>query len=394
MKTLFGAVAAILILGGCAYKIAAHKHFFESEPAERAKLAADPKNTEAMEALGIIALGQNRTADAKRHFEAALDGRSWLWQTWPFGATLHYRLATVALRNDDFAAASRLFEEAAGKTYDDYAARSRQLALFERRPYRIDGDTATELPVTFDAGRPVVTLRINDGDPARFVIGTGAEEITLDPAFAQRIGAHIAATAEIEIGGREQTVGFGRVDTVRIGTIGVADVPVQTAPQDGVQGILGTRFLMHFRPTFDGPQQRLILRQKTEATPLPKTAKKIPFYLADTHRILAVGAVNDIEGLWAVETDHRDLYVAHASMPTAMADIDWEGKTATIDVATVTLGRGDTLIARQQQGIALKREPALLRGTSGYTVLGALGAAFFRDRVVHFDFDAMEMGVQ
>ena len=102
-----------------------------------------------------------------------------------------------------------------------------------------------------------------------------------------------------EYGGRRRArTGLGWVDAVQAGDLRIGDVPVHTLDLGGfpdyfgldVRGIVGTRLLMRFTPTIDYRGGALVLRRG----PVEAADGGIPFWLAETHLILARGRVNGL----------------------------------------------------------------------------------------------------
>lgn len=209
-------------------------------------LAGAPRDTLALRRRGMVALFENRLADARRWLTAAL-GIS------PAGRELRSQLAESHYRADEFGPVARLYRQLGRE------ARAAQLESFAgRKPYRTDGSGA-EVPFVQTDPLPVIEARVNGSGPVFFLIDTGASELILDSEFADSVGAgRFGADSATFAGDRRAQVEYGRADSVILGNLAVHDVPVRilstrrfAAAAGGrrVDGIVGTVFLYHFLAT-------------------------------------------------------------------------------------------------------------------------------------------------
>lgn len=433
-----GATLAMALLGGCnrvdlrddvVARADAHFATGELEAAQRLyheALAADREDPHALDRAGTLALWRNDPQAAIPLLEAARQRRGWLARRWPMRAEADVRLAITYARAGRLPEAAALLHAAAGPvpvgSLSGLMARARQLELFgERRPYALDGAAQTVLPFVVTDPLPVVTLSVNGGAPAQFVIDTGGEGLILDPEFARSEGAVIVGEgAEEYAGGKPGRTGYGKVERVDLGGIRVRDVPVSTLdmqpirdavfPGMAIRGIVGTGLLMPFVATIDYPGQRLLLRRPDSAAAQPApAAAAFPLWLVDTHLLFARGRLNDLEPRpMLIDTGLADagFLTCGAIFERAGVAIDWSraaygagggGKTkgVVVSVDRVTLGDGPGAVTRRDlRGVAFEDDMSLFRGALGFEVGGLISHQFFRDHAVTFDFGAMRLLLQ
>jgi hypothetical protein len=259
---------------------------------------------------------------------------------------------------------------------------------------------------------------VNGGPPALFLIDTGGAEVVLDTSFVAEAGAEMTSTLDGEYaGGQRARTGLGRVGSVQAGAMRIHDVPIHTLDLGAlpeffgidIRGILGTRLLMHFLATIDYAGGALILRQRspnheTETVPTHAAIRRIPFWLVDTHLILARGRLNDLPPtLFWVDTGlaGSGFLASETQLQTAGVPVDWsmawEGPggggpvtAANVVIDTLTLGEGDHAITRDAiPGIVHERSPSILGDRLGFDVGGLISHAFFRPYALTLDFTSM-----
>ncbi|MFQ5653064.1 MAG: aspartyl protease family protein, partial [bacterium] len=145
---------------------------------------------------------------------------------------------------------------------------------------------------------------------------TGADMFILDDEIAQAMGIEWVARAMGTFGGgKKSEVGFGKVDSVKLGEVTLNHVPITILPtkrfssgfEEGrytVGGFIGTAALRQFVSTIDYKNGNLILRERTEANirklraeMANRVAAEVPFVLKATHLMMAKGSLNDKSGL-------------------------------------------------------------------------------------------------
>jgi Aspartyl protease len=367
--------------------------------------------------LGDLALCENRPEDAVRYLGQALELGSAAGRRWPASATTRAKLGMAHYRLDCFPEAAREFAAAAGPLplgpLGHVAGLARHLAAFgDDPPYRIEGPPLTRLDFVVTDPLPVVELSVNGGPPALFLIDTGAAETVLDEAFAAAAGAEMVAAMKGEYAGRRRArTGLGRVESIEAADLRVAGVPIHTLDLGDfhgffgldIKGIVGTRLLMHFLATIDYPAAALILRRDPPGT---RPARGIPFWLVETHLILARGRLNDLPpSFFWVDTGlaGSGFLASEAQLRAAGVHVDWSaarlgpgggGRVREVGVVidSVTIGEGDAAIRRDGlRGTVLEKAPSILGDRLGFEVGGLISHAFFRQHALTLDFANMTL---
>ncbi len=401
--------------------------FQEARTAYSKIVASDPKNAAALERLGTIALWENRLENAERHLKSAIECSSGLRKFWPFNLERKARLGVTYYRADRFSDAARLFAEAAGPfdfgPFRDLCALSRQLALFgEELPYVIEGPDQTRVAFVVTDPLPVMEVSVNGRRPVLLNLDTGGSEIILDADFANEVGAEIAGTLTGEFAGaKKATLGLGRVDSIQLGEILIRDVPVHTLNMAGIsaefgmdiRGTIGTRLLAHFLSTIDYSNGVLVLRRTTSANRQwldevvqTRTAKVIPFWLIETHLIVAWGTVNDQRPmLFVVDTGlmSKGFTASESTLKAAGVAVDWTkthegtgggGKVKGVDIVLdkLTLGsETNEVVERNVPGVVMEKDPPSVGRRFGFPIDGLISHRFFRNCALTFDFSNMRM---
>lgn len=409
----------------------AEGHFATAEELYRQVLTADPDNIRALEQLGIVALWKNDLKTAVSHLQAAQRNKSWFARRWPMNITVNSHLALAYSRAGQMGEVAALLDKAAWLPYGPLKAlrvRARQAALFkETGPYQIGGAVETTVPFVITDPLPVVKVAVNSADPVDFFIDTGGESLMLDADFARRTGVTIAGEVPGEYaGGEKGMTGYGKVKQIKLGDISVMEVPVacidlqsisqSVFPGRDIKGIIGTGFLMQFLATLDYPKQQLVLRRRPDITKDVDQALRVaprdavfPMWLVETHFIFAAGSVNSLEpGMMFIDTGLADAGFLASKKIFHDADVimDWTKagmgvggggmtKALNVQVAEVTLGRGDQAVRRRNiQGMVFENDHSLFKGALGFKVAGLISHQFFREHAVTFDFTGMRLILQ
>jgi hypothetical protein len=400
--------------------------FEQAEAAYRQAAILAPGSSQIAAQLGAIALLGNRSAEAIALLQQAIELAPWRASFWPMNAALKTRLAMAHYRQDQFAEASRLFHEAAGPLprgpFRELETLARHTALFAGRvPYALTGPNQDRIPFLVTDPLPVLPVSINGHEPVNFILDTGGAEIILDDGLAREVGAELAgAFSGAYAGGRQAETGVGRAESVSLGAFTLREVPIHaldvdpiSSLYDGVeiQGVIGTRLLQRFLPTIDYPGGALILRR---ATPESRQALdqrlagavQIPFWLAETHMMLAWGQFNAADpALFFVDTGlaGKAFTALEADLRAAGITPDWRpaelgggggGTVREVDVAVdrLSLGTGAQQVVRTNlPGVAIEGATPPLGDVLGFRVGGLISHAFFRDFAVTFDFARMRM---
>jgi predicted aspartyl protease len=404
--------------------------FTEAEAAYLKVQDLDPKNPGVLARLGEIALWNNRLEEAENYFKEAMAYAPRLQKLWPFNAQLKATLAMTYYRMDRFPEAVRFFKEAAGPValgpFRDIKALSQQLTLFGKEtPYIMEGPEETQIDFVITDPVPVVEVSVNDSKPLPFFIDTGGAEVILDTELAKEVGAEISGTITGESAGTKGIVGLGRIDSIQIGEFVVRNMPIHTLDTDPfsaefngleLKGVIGTRMLMHFLGTIDYVNGSLILRRKTpanlhklEAQVDTGKAKAIPFWLIQTHYMVAWGTVNG-KGpmLFFVDTGlaGKGFTAPESTWQEAGITVDWTkaqegivgfGKTKEVDIVIdqLTLGTGpNEVMEHNVAGAAMERPVHVFEYRLGFWIGGLISHQFFRNYALTFDFVGMRLFLQ
>lgn len=387
----------------------------------------DPKNVRVLERLGALALWNNRVEEAEHYLKNATDCAPGTLKLWPFNAQLKMLLAMTYYRMDNFPESARFFKEAAGSIalgpFQDIKALGQHLALFGKEtPYTIEGPEETQVGFVITDPLPVIEVSVNNSQPLLFFIDTGAAEIVLDMELARRIGAEFSGTLTGTSAGPKGRVGLGKVASITIGDLVIKNIPIHTLDTNpfsavfsglNVKGIVGTRLLMHFLGTLDYVNGALTLRRKTptnlrrldKQVETQKT-KVIPFWLIQTHYIVAWGMVNG-KGpmLFLVDTGlaGKGFTAPESVLREAGIIIDWTkaqqgiagfGKVKGVDVVLdqLTLGsRPNEIVEHNVPGAALEKSVEVLGNRLGFWIGGLISHQFFRNYALTLDFAGMRL---
>ena len=383
-------------------------HFAQAKEVYEKAAAADTSNAQATARLGEIALLGNRFTEAERHLKRAV-------QLLPDDKRPKSLLAQCYYRQDKLQQAASIYRDIGSP-----AAADQLDSLSGVTPYKVVGE-ADIAHVKFEQTDPlpVIKARINDSDEVYLLIDTGGPELGLAPDFAESVGVRRFEPPEMATfaGGKKAPVHRGTIESIQLGEFKITNVPVKLrhGPRlplgKRIDGVLGTVLLYHFVSTLDYPSGELILRRKTSkvlkemdslaASPQTHT---IPFWMADTHIMVAWGRVNDAKpcllfadtGLALIGTGG---FVAHESM-IKDAGIDLSGLPSFQGIGgggpvTVTPFKVNTLAlggAKQHDltGVFGALPPEGEYG-HGFRIGGIISHAFFRPYALTLDFDRMQL---
>ena len=381
-------------------------HFAEAEKAYLPAASDDTPDSHAVIRLGEIALLGNRFADAERHLQRAVELR-------PDEKQPKSLLAQCYYRQDKFARAAPLYREL-GR--DALAA---QLASFAGlTPYEVVGE-ADIAHVKFEQTDPLpmVKARVNNSDEIYLLIDTGAPTLMLAPEFAESVGVRKFGPPETGTfaGGRTAPVHHGTIESIQLGEFRITNVPVsmREGPRlpmgKRIDGIIGTALLYHFVSTLDYPGGELTLRRRTKGvrqeidTPARSPrVHMVPFWMADTHFMVAWGQVNDAEpSLFFTDTGLAGgggFLCPESTIKAAGIDLtglpSFEGMggggPVTITPFTIKeLSLGDA--KRRSVTGMFGAFPAESEYRRGFRIGGIISHAFFRPYALTFDFERMRL---
>jgi CubicO group peptidase (beta-lactamase class C family) len=374
--------------------------FEEATVAARDAAAADAHSYAATLLLGKLLLYANDLGEAERWLEAAHEAR-------PLGRGATAALAEARYRGGDLVGAAALVR-ALGKT-----AVADKLASFAgAQPYDMRWIASrADVPFVQTDPLPLLEIRLNGGAPRYFLLDTGGPELIVDAALADSLHlARFGADTGTFAGGRREATAQSRVDSIQLGAVMVRNVPAVLLPTRRyaaaaggrqVDGIVGTVLLSHFLATINYPRNRLTLRPRRGAEPLPSDvttgAVSVPFWLAGDHLMLAEGRINDApRHLLLIDTGLAGLgftaplaplVEARVPLPDSVARSDGGIRMTPFTLDSLSLG---PVTEPDVRGIAGPFPPSLEWGQQ-FHIAGIVSHTFFRPYAVTFDFDGMRV---
>jgi predicted aspartyl protease len=351
-------------------------------------------------------------AAAGRAFEAAVKAS-------PADAGAVAGLARARLydnRNDE---AIALAQKALAVQPDNPVARQTLGAAQQRKAsfgpdrYRMAA-SAGEVAIPFAATDPLPVVQVTvGGRQVWFLIDTGAPDIMVSADLAQALGLQTQAAGEgVFAGGVRAPVQRTLVPELEIGGIKIANVPAGVRPGPGLQfpghkidGIVGTGLLMHFLPTLDYCQGRLILRPRSASAAFERSAagaNTVPMWLVGDHFVFARGHLKGgPEGAFLIDTG-----LAGGGVSATKATLDEAGVAIDPSQARTGVGGGGpvsvipfrtgatlgSLTVDDMQGVySPGGDPVSI---FPFKAKGLLSHGLFRHSRLTFDFEAMKLITQ
>jgi len=378
------AARAATAAGPDADRLFAAGYFAAADRAYATTLRQDPADARAWAQRGYIALLSNRFAAAERFLSRAikLDSTDTVSMT---------RLADCYVRQDDFGPAVRLLAEA-GDRID-----STLYSAVSGSPYLITG--ADSGPVAFQTLDPLpsVTASVN-GAAAPFTLDTGAT-FTFSAAMASAAGIRPLTTVLVDHGRGPVTTYVGVVDSLRIGAVEIANVPVMwddvsfiAAPGDGEPvGVIGTTIFYRFQTTMDYAGRALTLRR---AAPEPGLVTA-PLWLAPDHFIFSWGRVGEsVPGPVLIDTGGVGLGAVLSTAQAAAGQVvpDYAAPESDLGVTCYPC-TAEVALGQMRRGVPGVVGPFTSTGGFGFNATGTLSHEFFKPSSITFDFRAMTLTV-
>lgn len=377
-----GAVAAVG-MGSDPDQLFQDGRFAAADRGYARQLMKDPGNAHAWAQRGYIALLSNRLDDTARFLSTAI-------KLAPGDTVSMSRLADCYVRQDNFTRAVPLLSMAGdriGATL--YGAVS-------GTPYQMSGPSSARLPfVTLDP-LPSVDAAVN-GTAAPFTLDTGAT-FTFSAAMAKAAGVEPVASVLVNHGNGQVPSYIGMVDSLRLGSIEVRNIPVlwddvsfAAAPGDGRPvGVIGTTILYHFQTTMDYAGRELILRRN--GAPRPTATATAPLWLAPDHFIFSRGSVGKAgPGLLLVDTGGVGLGIVLTQAQAEAADVipDYAKPETDFGVTVYPCTTDVTIGHVQRRDMPGVVGPILPPANFGFDYLGTASHEFFKPLSITFDFAAM-----
>ena len=281
-----------------------------------------------------------------------------------------------------------------------------------------DGSARAEIPFVEMDPLPVIEVEI-DGKEIAAIIDTGADLFILDADTAESLGIEpVASMMGMFAGGKQAPIGFGRANSLKLGSATLRSVPVSVLPTRGlsfgerqIEGIVGTAVLRQFLSTMDYPRGKLTLRDRSQSglsdfrqTVAGAVEDEIPFYMQSAHVLLAHGSLNGHEGLlFHVDSglggepafgaprqtmEYLDIPVPEVAVHEGVVGGGGGGfATGTFPIAELGLGR---LVKGDLTG-SFGGQPPGSYWRLGFILDGLISHNFLRDYAWTLDFDGMKM---
>jgi predicted aspartyl protease len=336
----------------------------------------------------------------------------------PGDLTSELNLGAIRLYQNDLQAAEPLVR-AVLAAYPGNARAIRLLAELTRRRAEaarrtsVDGGEAIVPFVTADP-LPVVRV-VADGKAANFLVDTGAD-VDLEPSFAASIGVKTEnAETGTFAGGKQASMRSGMLQSLALGSATAYDVPVHVFathssalfPTMQIDGVVGTTYFERFLVTIDYPQNRLILRPRSQegsdafqAAAAALHTAIVPCYLVGDHFVMAPAQVDDTpEGLYLFDSGlaggglmPSPLLVAAAKIQLdeshAGSGIGAGGAVQAVPFSAPQIAVGSTLRGDVRGLFTPEGSPF---GLFTFTVWGIISNDFLRHYAYTVDFDAMKL---
>jgi tetratricopeptide (TPR) repeat protein len=280
-------------------------HLDEARRAAERALDLDNNEFEARYILARIALLEGDTQTAEKQLRQALS-------TGLRPVEGARQLAWIHMRRGDWSKAAKDLEDAG---HGDLAAR---YAAFSGKPLagKMAGNgCTTAVDFSVEGGAVIVEVQA-DGEPLRLLLDTGASDLIISAGKARSLVIKTDAEAPLVAGG--PLLRQGQVETLGLGDLSVANVPVTMFPDEqlgtvvglpGVDGVLGVRPFAGRQVTVDIAAKRLEIvepgRRCAKQLEANRVGAAIPFLLHETHYLYVIGRMNGAEGLYLLNTGMR-----------------------------------------------------------------------------------------
>lgn len=343
--------------------------------------------------LGQLALYDNRLDAAARAFTRCAEG----------SGTAVELLAETYYRARRFVEAAHCYAQ-----LGEYEMAAHLRSFCAREPCRIEGPAATAVEFLTRHPLPLLRVQVNDSEEALFVFDTGAWDSVIDAGLAHRLGLPRGRPGQVGCAdGRNARVEYSRLDSIGIGALRIADVPVQVMDlgqalagffePHGVDGVLGLGALSRLRISLDMPAAELRLARAADGA-----VPGMPCWLGGGRQLLAWGEINRHPILWFVDTGMTGfdclvpattaINAGLALAPSQLATGYGGGGQATFATADIAGLRLDTLHRSAARGVVTPAFP--LERCYGFRIGGLLAFEFFRRAVLDIDLMAMRVAVR
>jgi predicted aspartyl protease len=280
-------------------------HFDEAKAAAKRALAIDKNELEALYILARIALLEGDLREAEKLVRQAI--AKGLRED-----EAARQLAWIHMRRNEWSKAAKQLEQAGSPELAE------RYAAFSGKPLdaKMGGDgCSTQLTFEEVNGAIVVTVDA-DGSPLKLLIDTGASDLLLSDSRARKLVIGTDAQAPLVGGG--PALKQGQLDSLGIGQLTVANVPVTMIPDnqmgavvgiDGIDGVLGIRAFAGRQLTIERSSKTLSLvepgKRCGKQLDAHRSGPAISFWVHETHYIYLMASLNGAEGLYLLNTGMR-----------------------------------------------------------------------------------------
>lgn len=349
-------------------------------------------------------------------FAAAQQGYTTQWQANPGDADALFGLAQLAIYDNRPRDAQKWLSLARSVAPSDPRIAKDERTIALRTDATIDrvGPHAGDDAVPFVTTDPLPSIRVViNGQPATLIIDTGAPNVVLDSAFAQKLGLTVTGSRQGTFaGGMHATVGQSSIANVQIGTWSIADLPASVLPVGNilgtqpVAGIIGAGFFSHFITTLDYVHGELILRDKAQSSRFEQHAAAagatiVPMWLVGDHFIFVRAHANDgpealfnidTGGTFGLQLTKPALNAAHVTLDSDKTATGMGGGGATAFIPFTSSATIGATTQSHLDGIYTPQGDQF--GIFPFTVAGTISHGFFRHSALTFDFQAMRLIIE
>ena len=363
-------------------------HFEEAAAAAQATLKLDPKEIEALWILARqqVLAGRYKEAEATLARAAKAGVKPQLVQAQKAWIHSHQR---------DFVGVAKALDELG----PDNAALAGRYRSFVGQPLKVSvagNGCSADLALTRDVGAPMLQVEIA-GEKVVAMLDTGAADVIVDTVLAAKLKLPIRSRTPI---GEKAEIGHTQIDSLKIGDITVANVPVDVFPSEtlaqmsgsrqAASAVIGVRVLEQFQVTYDLPGKKLGLvfngPKCKPALAANRRGGSTAMWLHETHFVYTMGSLNGAEGLFLINTGMQGVDLTATSRSYALAGIGApplrRNEPAIVDVEDFSIG--DLLHASKLRGAYGYFEQG--ESSDQFRIDGMIGLDVLARRRVTFDF--------
>lgn len=371
-------------------------------------IAIDKEEALAWAGLGMLDFYENRIDESLLNLREAVYYNS-------READFVFALAQVSARAEKYKEAADAYQKYLRIAPDNDQERTDRikglikfLNFLGRRPslYDLEGETSTKVPVRLVNNRPVIQIRLKEGqEPLNFVLDTGSGITVISDNTAARLKIKPVTRGGVAraLGGDGRfDIVYGFLKNVSIGDVSVRHVPVYIrkfhSATENIDGYIGLSLISKYITTIDYGELTFSLTRKDQYAGIPenKDAMTVPL------RLTSSGFLSGQVKLHGIEFPLNFIVDTGASVSVISEDLASSEELSgfiqderlrvigaagiTEDVPSfllpsVTFGR---FSRNDLKAIALDLD--LINETSGFEQAGILGGNFLRNYSLTFDF--------